>query len=245
MGLAIATRLAADGGRVAILGRRSEALEKAAAKVQEAGASDVLAITTDATVDAEVAAAFLTIGHRWGEVNALVNAVGPSGAGRFEDVDDAMWQAAFDEGVLTAVRCIRHALPLLRRAAWGRIVNLTAVSTRHQSPGLIAYTAAKSALASITKNLARSLAADGILVNAVAPGPVLTRTIGAAVKAAGGDADDPHDAYRVMSEQYGSSVDLGRVGDPAEIAEVVVFCASSANRYMTGAHLNVDGGSDF
>lgn len=245
MGLAIATRLAADGGRVAILGRRSEALEKAAAKVQEAGASDVLAITTDATVDAEVAAAFLTIGHRWGEVNALVNAVGPSGAGRFEDVDDAMWQAAFDEGVLTAVRCIRHALPLLRRAAWGRIVNLTAVSTRHQSPGLIAYTAAKSALASITKNLARSLAADGILVNAVAPGPVLTRTIRAAVKAAGGDADDPHDAYRVMSEQYGSSVDLGRVGDPAEIAEVVVFCASSANRYMTGAHLNVDGGSDF
>jgi 3-oxoacyl-[acyl-carrier protein] reductase len=245
MGLAIATRLAADGGRLALLARRPERLERALAKVQEAGASDVVAIPTDATVDADVAAAFAAIDERWGEVNALVNAVGPSAAGRFEDLDDATWQTAFDQGVLTAVRSIRHALPLLRRAAWGRIVNITAVSTRHQSPGLIAYTAAKSALASATKNLARTLAPDGILVNAVAPGPVLTKTIRAAVKAAGGDADDPVDAYRVMSQQYGSSVDLGRVGDPAEIAEVAAFCASSANRYMTGAHLNVDGGSDF
>jgi 3-oxoacyl-[acyl-carrier protein] reductase len=180
-----------------------------------------------------------------GEVHALVNAVGPSGAGRFEDLSDEAWVRAFDEGALTAVRCIRHALPLLRRAEWGRIVNITAVSVQHQSPGLIGYTASKAAPASITKNLARSLAADGILVNAVAPGPVLTGPIRAAVRAAHGDPDDWHDAYRVMSERYGSSVDVGRVADPRELATVVAFCASKANTYMTGAHLNVDGGSDF
>ena len=116
---------------------------------------------------------------------------------------------------------------------------------QHQSTALIGYTASKAALASITKNLARSLAADGILVNAVAPGPVLTGPIRAAVRAALGDPDDRHDAYRVMAERYGSAVDLGRVADPAEVAEVVAFCASAANTYMTGAHLNVDGGSDF
>ncbi len=245
IGLASAQRLAADGGRIALLGRHQDTLERAGEAVVAAGAEDALVLSADVTKDDEVAAAFQSIEAQWGEVHALVNAVGPAGAGRFEDLSDEGWLDAFETGALTAVRCIRHALPLLRRAEWGRIVNVTAVSVQHQSAGLIGYTAAKAALASITKNLARSLAGDGILVNAVAPGPVLTAPIRAAVRAAHGDPDDHRDAYRAMAEQYGSEVDLARVADPAEIAEVVAFCASAANTYMTGAHLNVDGGSDF
>ena len=245
IGLAVAQRLAREGGRIAILGRDPDALELAKGAVEEAGAGAVLPLRADATKNDEVAAAFEEVDAAWGRVHALINAVGPSGAGRFEDLSDEAWLRVFDQGVLTAIRCIRHALPLLRRAEWGRIVNITAISVQHQSTGLIGYTASKAALASITKNLARSLAADGILVNAVAPGPVLTRPIQAAVRAAHGDPGDRHDAYRVMSERYGSAVDLERVADPAEVAEVVAFCASEANTYMTGAHLNVDGGSDF
>ena len=150
--------------------------------MEAAGAGAALPLRADATKDDEVAGAFEEIEATWGEVHALVNAVGPSGAGRFEDLSDEDWLRVFDQGALTAVRCIRHALPLLRRAEWGRIVNITAVSVQHQSTGLIGYTASKAALASITKNLARSLAANGILVNAVAPGPVLTGPIQAAVE---------------------------------------------------------------
>ena len=245
IGLAVAERLAAGGGRIAVLGRHRENLERAKRAVEDAGADAVLTLRADVTKDDEVCAACREIDATWGEVHALINAVGPSGAGRFEDLSDEAWVHAFDQGVLTAVRCIRHALPLLRRAEWARIVNITAVSVQHQSTGLIGYTASKAALASITKNLARSLAVDGILVNAVAPGPVLTGPIQAAVRAADGDPHDRHDAYRIMSERYGSAVDLGRVAGPAEVAEVVAFCASAANTYMTGAHLNVDGGSDF
>ena len=245
IGLASAKRLAAEGGRIALVGRHEASLDQARGAVMAAGADDVLALIADATKDDEVAVAFHAVEEKWGEVHALVNAVGPNGAGRFDDLSDEDWMRAFDTGALTAVRGIRHALPLLRRAAWGRIVNVTAVSVQHQSTALIGYTAAKSALASITKNLARSLASDGILVNAVAPGPVLTAPIQAAVRAAHGNPDDHRDAYRVMAEQYGTSVDLGRVADATEIAEVVAFCASAANTYMTGAHLNVDGGSDF
>ena len=245
IGLAVAERLAGGGGRIAVLGRDRQRLVVAKGALEEAGADAVLALRADVTKDDEVAAAFREIDATWGEVHALINAVGPSGAGRFEDLTDEAWVHAFDQGALTSVRCVRHGLPLLRRAEWGRIVNITAVSVQHHSIGLIAYTASKAALASITKNLARSLAADGILVNAVAPGPVLTGPIQAAVRAAHGDPDDRHDAYRVMAERYGSAVDLGRVADPAEVAEVVAFCASAANTYMTGAHLNVDGGSDF
>jgi 3-oxoacyl-[acyl-carrier protein] reductase len=124
-------------------------------------------------------------------------------------------------------------------------VNLTAFSANIKALVLSAYTAAKAALASVTKNLARSLAVDGILVNAVAPGTVLTGPIRGVASAAGGDVADLRDAYRVMAEKYGSSADLHRIADPAEIAEVVVFCASKANTYMTGVHLNVDGGTDF
>jgi 3-oxoacyl-[acyl-carrier protein] reductase len=245
IGLAVAERLAVGGGRVAILGRDRERILLAKDAVEEAGAGAVLAVTADATKDDEVAAAFRVIDEAWGKVHALINAVGPSGAGRFEDLSDEAWARAFDQGALTAVRCIRHALPLLRRAEWGRIVNVTAVSVQHQSSALIGYTASKAALTSITKNLARTLAVDRILVNAVAPGPILTGPIQSVVRAAHGDPDDRYDAYRVMSERYGSAVDLGRVGDPAEVAEVVAFCASEANTYMTGANLNVDGGSDF
>jgi len=245
IGLAVAERLAGGGGRIAILGRNRDRLHGARKAVEAAGAGEVLALGADVTKDDEVAAAFRDIEATWGEVHALINAVGPSGAGRFEDLSDDAWLRTFDEGVLSAVRCIRHALPLLRQAQWGRIVNITAISVQHQNTGLIGYTAAKAALTSITKNLAGSLAADGILVNAVAPGPVLTAPIRAAVEAAQGDPDDPYDAHRVMAERFGSAVDLGRVAEPAEVAEVVAFCASAANTYMTGAHLNVDGGSDF
>jgi NAD(P)-dependent dehydrogenase (short-subunit alcohol dehydrogenase family) len=245
MGLAIATRFARDGGRVAVLGRSERRLVRAAAQLTEAGAAEVLTIEADATSEDQVSAAFSQIGEQWAFVNALVNAVGPSSAGSFDDLDDDAWRGAFEEGVLTAVHCTRHALPLLRAAPWARIVNLTAMSTKHQSPNLIAYTAAKAALASLTKNLARTFASHGILVNAVAPGAVLTGTIAAAVRHAGGDDTDPQDAYRVMSEKYGTSTDVQRVGLPAEVAEVVAFCCSQANGYMTGAHINVDGGSDF
>lgn len=245
MGLAVAERFAGQEGRIAILGRSAEALESADDRLRRAGATDVLALVADVTDEGSVAGAFGAVGSAWSEVNVLVNAVGPSGVGHFDDIDDGVWRAAFEEGVMSAVHCIRYCLPLLRAASWARIVNLTALSTKHQSPGLIAYTAAKAALASVTKNLARTLAPEGILVNAVAPGAVLTDPIRGAVASIGGDPDDPEDAYRVMADQYGSSVDLQRVGLPHEIAEVVVFCASHQNTYMTGANVNVDGGSDF
>jgi 3-oxoacyl-[acyl-carrier protein] reductase len=245
IGLAVAERFALEGARVAIAGRRQDRLDQATKQLVAQGALDVVGFPVDVGSDEAVAAVFAGLAASWPEVNVLVNAVGPSGQGRFEDLDDDAWRRTFDVGVLSAVRGIRHALPLLRRASWGRIVNITAISTKHQSPGLIAYTASKSALASMTKNLARTLASDGILVNAVAPGPVLTGGISGAVRAAGGDPDDVHDSYQVMARQYGSAVDLGRVALPMEIAEAVAFCASRANTFMTGATLNVDGGSDY
>jgi 3-oxoacyl-[acyl-carrier protein] reductase len=245
IGRATALCLAEQGARVGVVGRNEARLTETATTLAAAGSPDVLTLAADLGSASDVDAVFATVGARWGALNVLVNAAGPVGAGRFEDLGDAQWTAAFDQGVMSAVRCVRAALPLLRAAPWARVVNLTAMSVQHQSAGLVSYTAAKSALLSVTKNLARSLAGDAILVNAVAPGPILTDWARPVLASAGIDKDDPVGAFGLLGRGHGMSVDLGRLGLPQEVAAVIAFCASPVNTYMTGAHLNVDGGSDF
>jgi NAD(P)-dependent dehydrogenase (short-subunit alcohol dehydrogenase family) len=245
IGLATAVCLAGEGCRVGLVGRDEGRLRDAADALQAAGSPEVLQLPADLASISDVDAVFEEVQMHWGTLNVLVNAVGPGGAGRFEELDDAGWFDAFDQGVLSAVRCVRAALPLLRAADWARIVNVTAMSVQRQSTGLISYTAAKSALFGVTKNLARNLAAEGILVNAVAPGPILTDWARPMLAAAEIEMDDAVAAFRLLQRAHHMSVDLGRMGLPHEVAAVITFCASRANGYMTGAHLNVDGGSDF
>jgi NAD(P)-dependent dehydrogenase (short-subunit alcohol dehydrogenase family) len=196
-----------------------------------------------------VNAAFAELGRRWGEINCLVNTVGPNQVGLIDTLADETWIAAFEIGTLSAVRCVRAALPWMRKAKWGRIVNVSAHSTKRQVPPLIAYTAAKSAMTSMSKNLSKALAPDGILVNTVSPGTFLSESVKAYVasQVKGRDLDptDPVDAMKVIEEGYSSPPDLGRAGLPGEIGAVIAFLASRRNSYMTGANVNVDGGSDF
>jgi NAD(P)-dependent dehydrogenase (short-subunit alcohol dehydrogenase family) len=128
-------------------------------------------------------------------------------------------------------------------------VNLSAHSTQRQSEILPAYTASKAALTSVSKNLARSLAPEGILVNTVSPGTIVTASFTEALRSVfderGLDASDPHDVMRWIEEVFHQPADLGRAGLPEEVAVVVAFLASRRNGYVTGANVNVDGGSDF
>jgi NAD(P)-dependent dehydrogenase (short-subunit alcohol dehydrogenase family) len=251
MGRAAASTFAAEGARVAVIARGRRALDETVAALREAGSPDALGLTADLTVRAEVDDAFAHIGDRWGACNVLVNAAGPVEVGikRFEDLDDDEWTATFDIGTLSAARCVRAALPLLRAAEWARIVNLSAHSTKRQSADLVAYTASKAALTSLTKNLSLSLAPDGILVNTVSPGSFLSEGMRAYLRSLpperGVDPDDLADAMRVIAEDFGHPAHLPRAGDPSEIGAVIAFVGSRTNSYMTGANINVDGGSDF
>jgi NAD(P)-dependent dehydrogenase (short-subunit alcohol dehydrogenase family) len=250
MGRAAAECLAADGCRVAVLARGQAALDDTVAALGRAGSPDAVGLSVDLADEAAVRDAFDRIGTRWGALNVLVNAAGPLGsAGRLEQLTDAQWLEAFDIGTLAAVRCVRAALPLLRKAAWARIVNVAAHSVKRQSPPLIAYTAAKAALVSASKNLARTLGPEGILVNTVSPGTVMSAAVvGYLERIAAARGIDPHDpvaAHRVIAEDFGHPVDLGRAGLPEEVGAVIAFLASRRNGYMTGANVNVDGGSDF
>ena len=248
IGLAIAESLAAEGASVAVMARNRRALDAAADKLRALGAPDVLAISVDMAGAESITSAFETVTEAWGALNVLIHTVGPD-AGLFEDLDDADWQRAFDVGTMSAVRSIRAALPLLRAAEWARIVTLSAHSIQRQSPRLIAYTAAKAALSSVTKNLSKSLGPEGILVNCVCPGTIVTASFTETLKdtlaSEGLDSANPHDVMRWVENTFGHPCDVGRAGLPEEIASMTTYLASRRNGYVTGATVNVDGGSDF
>jgi len=251
MGRAAAECFATEGARVCVLARGRAAINEAVDALHAAGSPDAFGIPTDLTVRAQVDAAFAEVGERWGELNVLVNAAGPVDVGirRFEELDDDEWMATFDIGAMSAVRCVRAALPLLRAAEWARIVNVSAHSTKRQSENLVAYTASKSAMTSISKNLSLSLAPDGILVNTVSPGSFLSAGMISYLRSLppsrGIDPTSLEDAMRVIKEDFGHPAHLPRAGDPKEIGPVIAFVGSRVNSYMTGANINVDGGSDF
>jgi 3-oxoacyl-[acyl-carrier protein] reductase len=246
MGLAAAQCLADDGARVAVVARSRPVCDGVAEDLTRRGSPDAVGLVADVVDDRQVEQAFAELARRWdGELNILINAVGPTVLGDFESLSGERWRQAFDEGVMTMVNCVRSALPLLRRAAWARIVNISAHSTQRQSVALVAYTATKAALTSISKNLSLLLAKDEILVNVVSPGSIASESLVGWAKSIGVDGDNPYRLMDAIAEHFGHPAHLARAGKPDEIGSVIAFLASRRNSYMTGANVNVDGGSDF
>ncbi len=248
MGLAIAQTLAGEGAHIAVMARNQSALDAAVESLFAAGAPDAVGISVDMADAESIIAGFAAVFERWGELNSLVHTIGP-GDGYFEQMDDTDWDAAFTLGTMSGVRSIRAALPMLRAAEWARIVTLSAHSIQRQNARIVAYTAAKAALSSVTKNLCRSLAKDGILVNCVCPGTIVTASfteqLNDLLAADGLDATDPYDVMTWIDNNFHQPCDLGRAGLPEEVASITTYLVSRRNGYVTGATVNVDGGSDF
>jgi NAD(P)-dependent dehydrogenase (short-subunit alcohol dehydrogenase family) len=248
IGRATAELLAAEGARVAVLARTPGHLREAEEELLAAGAEDAIGLECDLLDTGEVEAAFTFLDERWGECHVLVNTVGPAHVGGLDDLTDAAWLDEFDLGVLTMIRTTRAALPLLRQATFARVVNVAASSIRHQSAGLIGFTAAKAAMASASKNLSRALAPEGIIVNTVAPGTVMSPTLAAYLVGTDleGLPEGPLEAaYEAIARDYGASNDIGRVGLPEEVAAMVLFLCSELCSFVVGATVPVDGGTDF
>ncbi|HEY9315493.1 SDR family NAD(P)-dependent oxidoreductase [Williamsia sp.] len=246
MGLAVARCLAGEGSRVAVLARTPADLESAVAALTAAGSPDAVGLIADVGDQARVGDVFTELGERWdGRLNVLVNATGPTVQGDFATLSDEDWQAGFDEGVMGMVHTVRSALPLLRNADWARVVNFSAGSTQRQSVRLPAYTAAKAMVTSISKNLSLFLAPDEIMVNVISPGSVASDSLIRWAESVGVDSDDPYELMAAIDKHFGHPAHLPRAGLPDEIARVATFLASRANSYMTGANVNVDGGTDF
>jgi 3-oxoacyl-[acyl-carrier protein] reductase len=226
IGLRIVRAFAGEGARVAALDIDGAGLE-ALTRERE----DVLALKSDVTAAAEVRQAVETVVARWGRVDVLVNnAGGFSVIRRTEDIPEAEWDAIFRLNVTSAFLASKAVLPIMRRQRAGAIVNLSSIAGRAGAVTVTShYAAAKAAILGFTRHLAREVAADGIRVNAVAPGTVATERFRAL-------------RSNEEGQRLAASVPMGRVAEPEEIAEVVLYLASDGARYITGATLDVNGG---
>jgi 3-oxoacyl-[acyl-carrier protein] reductase len=230
IGAAAAVALGRAGARVAVLDVDGPGAETVAKGVTGLG-TEAVALRTDVTAAADVQRAVDTVVGRWGRIDGLVNnAGGFPRMRRSEDITEAEWEEILRLNVTSVFLCSRAVLPVMRRQHAGRIVNLSSVVARG-GPVLTAlhYAAAKAAVLGITHHLARELAANGITVNAVAPGPTGTERVLA--------ARTPE-----ASRQLAAAIPAGRFGEPGEIADAIVFLLSDAARYVTGATLDVNGG---
>ncbi len=248
MGRAVAETLAAEGADVAVMARGQEALNDTVAALHAAGSTESYGVVVDFADADSIIAGFAEVASHWDSLNVLVHTIGPKG-GSFETLDDAAWEETLNVGTMSTVRAVRAALPLLRSAEWGRIATFAASSIRRPNNRTVAYTASKSATASLTKTLAKSLGSDGILVNCVCPGTIVsasfTENLAPWLEADGLNASDPVDVMTWIGEKFGESASLGRAGLPEEVASLTAYLVSRRNGYVTGATVNADGGSDF
>jgi 3-oxoacyl-[acyl-carrier protein] reductase len=243
IGLATARVLAEAGARVAVVGRDLERAAAVAAELEHLGADEALGIAADLAASTGGGDAVAATVERFGALDVLVNNVGAARTSNWWELDDAAWTDAFALNVLSYVRCARAALPHLRASDQARIVNVSSTSGKRPSVGMPDYSVTKAAVLSFSRLLADAHARDGILVNAVCPGPTLTP----AWLAPGGLADQ--NAERSGSDReaalkaVGAGRPIGRLADAEEIAGVIAFLCSARASYVTGAAWSADGGT--
>jgi len=181
-------------------------------------------IIFDITKDDEVERAVREINY----IDVLVNSAGVNISKAFDNLTDSDWKAVYDVNLFGLVNVTRHVVPIMKRSkSTGKIINIASIKGLYASVGRVAYASSKAAVINLTTGLAKELA-PGILVNAVAPG--FTNT----------EMTDATWSDRIQ-KQVGNIL-LKRMANPEEIAEIVLFLSSSANEYITGQTINIDGG---
>lgn len=235
IGRETARLLGAEGARVALVARDPAALDATAADIRRLG-GEAHAFAADVTHAAQADGAVRAAVEALGPFDAFVHAAGRGFRGPFGDLDEAAWRQAFDLNFFAVVRMVRLVAPRMRRG--GRIVLLGAASAKQPQHRQSPSNAAKAALANLTVSLADELAPD-LVVNCVAPGRILTerrRDRAAEEARAAGESLEQHLARQA------ADLPLGRLGEPHEVAAVVVFFASPLVSFVTGQSIIVDGG---
>ena len=239
LGKAIALGLAQEGAKVTICARNNDVLEKTADEIRNATNSDVLAIPTDVSQPKEVETLIAkSIGH-FGGIDILVNNAGGPRAGRFDDLSAEDYQDAVHLNLMSTINLCRAVVPWMRKRGSGRIINLTSVSVKQPVDGLMLSNMARTGVIGFAKTLATELASDKILVNNVSPGIIFTDRI---KQLATVRAEEAGITFDEALEKMTADIPLGRIGDPEEFANLVVFLASERSSYITGATIQVDGG---
>jgi NAD(P)-dependent dehydrogenase (short-subunit alcohol dehydrogenase family) len=235
IGLAAARCLARHGSVVELAAIDepgvARAVELIAADGHEARGT-VLDVARPEQIEAFMAA----VQNRHGRLSALVNSAGIQRYGTAETTPVEVWDEVLNVNVRSMFLAAKYAVPLMRRSGGGAIVNVASAQATASQQNVVAYTASKGAIVAMTRAMAVDHAGDGIRVNSVSPGSVDTPMLRQSARDV--SAEDPD----AVIAQWGAMHPLGRVGQPAEIADAILFLASPLSSFVTGAELRVDGG---
>jgi NAD(P)-dependent dehydrogenase (short-subunit alcohol dehydrogenase family) len=228
IGLATAKRLQEEGAKIAISGRSRKTLDEAVKTI----GNGVVAVQADVAKLADVDRFYAEVSQKLGRIDVLFVNAGVAKFAPFSDTSESIYDEQFDINMKGAYFTIQKALPLLNDGA--SIILNTSVASSTGQAGTSAYSATKAAMRSLTRTTAAELAARGIRVNAVAPGPIVTPIFGR--------TGLPQEAVDEFAKDVVGKVPLKRFGQPEEVAAAVAFLASQDASYITGVEINVDGG---
>jgi 2-hydroxycyclohexanecarboxyl-CoA dehydrogenase len=232
IGEAACLRLARDGMAVGVLGRRIVNAQAVADAINAAGGT-ALAVEADVADRGQVEAAVAAIRNAIGPITVLVNNAGVEEFMPFAEIGEAAWDRVMDVNLKGTFHTIQIVLPDMLAAGWGRIVNLTALGAQVGAAHMAHYTASKGGVTSLTRSLAVELGANGITVNAVSPGFILTPMAQRAIDG---------NLFPVPYQEIVATYPVPRVGRPDEAAAAIAFFASEDAGYITGQVLGVNGG---
>lgn len=238
IGRATSVALAAEGCRVLLCARDRDALDGTVAELGDAA----VALSVDVTDEGAPAQVLATCLDAFGRLDVLVNNAGTAEPRPLEHLTTRDWQAALDVHFLAPARLSVACAPVMAAAGWGRLVHVASVSGREPDPLFAPYAAAKAALLNLSTSLSQRYASEGVLSSCVVPGVTHTELVAANAAAAAERSGSTADAVmaRLLAK---TGVAAGRFGQPGEIAAAIVFLASEQAAWITGATLEVDGGT--
>jgi 3-oxoacyl-[acyl-carrier protein] reductase len=242
LGKAAALALAQEGAHVVICARDRKRLHAAAKHISGAAGNKkvtVVPVPADLTRPRDIKKVVVRTLREFGRVDILVTNAGGPPVGLFMELPDVKWEEGISLNLMSTIRCIRAVLPAMRKQRWGRIINITSLSAKQPVNDLVVSSTIRPGILGLSKVLANQHASEGITVNSVAPGFIMTSRQEELAKARALKKGMTMGEY---VQETSKDIPAGRFGTPAELANVIAFLASEKASYITGATISVDGG---
>jgi NAD(P)-dependent dehydrogenase (short-subunit alcohol dehydrogenase family) len=240
IGRAAAQSLGREGARVVICARREDVLAQAVDEIASETGAVVLPVAADVESVGDIERVIGAAVERFGRLDILINNAGRSAAGPFASVTDEAWQDDLDLKLFAAIRACRLALPHMREAGGGSIINILNIGAKQPGAGSVPTSVSRAAGLALTKALSKEYAPDNIRVNAVLIGLIKSGQHVRTWQRTG--ARQPIEEFYVgMAER--AAIPLGRVGEAEEVGDLITFLASARAAYITGVAINADGGT--